>query len=264
MYETILYSVLSVGAIALVFGLILGFSAKKLSVKPDVRVDQIFNILPGANCGGCGFPGCAVFAENVASGKASHLGCPPAGPEGAMKIAEFLGIDADEINKNSAYVKCRGTDDNIKRNYYYDGPKSCVAASQLAAGSNKSCTYGCIGLSSCENVCLFGAIEIVNSVAVINKNKCTACGKCVAVCPKNLIEITNDANRIRVLCNSRDKGKLVRENCRAGCFGCNICQNNCETGAITVSNNIASIDYDKCTMCMKCVDKCPAKSIKAV
>ena len=262
MFESILYPILSVGSLALVFGLVLGFSAKKFAVESDPKVDRIINVLPGANCGGCGYPGCAVFAERVVQGEASYRGCPPGGASAAVEIAKHLGIEATATNRKVAFIKCSGSNDNIKRNYIYDGPKSCVSASQLATGGNKTCRYSCIGLASCKNACPFGAIKIVDSIAVVITEKCSACGKCVTVCPKNLIEIVPDISKVRVLCNSRDKGRLVRENCRAGCIGCNLCQKQCTAGAITVEDNVAHIDYEKCTLCGECVDKCPSKVIK--
>ena len=264
MLESILYPVLTVSALALVFGIILGFSAKKFAVESDPNAKWIINVLPGANCGGCGYPGCAVFAERVASGEASYNGCPPGGESVAAEIAKHLGIDASPSNRKVAFVKCKGTNDNIKRSYIYDGPKSCVSASQLATGGNKSCEYSCIGLGSCQNACPFGAIAMIDSVAVILREKCTACGKCLSACPKNLIEIVPDKSRVRVLCNSRESGSLVRAHCRAGCIACKICQKVCKQGAIAVEDNIARIDYEKCVLCMECVAKCPMKTIKAM
>ena len=264
MLESILYPIICVGALALVFGAILGLSAKKFAVESDPKVDRIISVLPGANCGGCGFPGCAVFAANVAKGDASYRGCPPGGASTAVEIAKFMGIEATASNRKVAFIKCSGSNDNIKRNYIYDGPKSCVSASQLATGGNKTCRYSCIGLASCKNACPFGAIKIVDSIAVVITEKCSACGKCVTVCPKKLIEIVPDKSKVRVICNSRDKGRQVRENCRAGCIGCNICQKQCPAGAITVEDNVAHIDYEKCTLCMECVNKCPSKVITVV
>ena len=264
MFESVLYPVITVSALALVFGIILGFSAKKFAVESDPNAKWIISVLPGANCGGCGFPGCAQFAERVAKGEASYNGCPPGGESTAAEIAKHMGIDASPVNRKVAFVKCRGTNDNVKRNYIYDGPKSCVSASQLATGGNKSCAYSCIGLGSCQNACPFGAIEMADGVAVIAREKCTACGKCLSVCPKNLIEIAPDKSNVRVLCNSRESGALVREHCRAGCIACKICQKVCAHGAITVEDNIARIDYEKCALCMECVKKCPMKTIKAL
>jgi len=264
MLNAILFPILSVGGLALLFGIILGFSAKKFAVESDPKVDRIIKVLPGANCGGCGFPGCSVFAERVVTGDASYRGCSPGGPSTAAEIASEMGIDAAPFSRKVAFIKCNGSEDNIKRNYKYDGPKSCVSASQLATGGNKTCSYSCIGLESCKNACQFDAIKMVDSIAVVISEKCTACGRCVKACPKNLIEIVPEKSTVRVLCNSRDKAKAVRENCRAGCIGCMLCQKNCKEGAITVVDNIAHIDYEKCTQCMECVNKCPSKAIKII
>jgi Na+-translocating ferredoxin:NAD+ oxidoreductase RNF subunit RnfB len=261
MIENIIYPIIAIGGLSLIFGLLLSFSAKKFAVNVDPKVKEIINILPGVNCGGCGFAGCAVFAEAVANEQASYKGCPAGGNDAAEKIAQTMGIEAVSSVRKVAFVKCMGIDSNVKRNYIYDGPKSCVAASQLATGGNKSCTYSCIGLESCKNACQFGAIKMVDSIAVIDGKKCTACGKCIAACPKNLIEIAPEYS-MRVLCNSKDIGRVTRRNCRAGCMGCSICQKLCEAGAITIENNIAHIDYDKCTLCKACVEKCPTKAIK--
>jgi len=262
--QDIIYPVLSVGGLAIVFGVILGFSAKKFYVENDPRVDNIVTILPGANCGGCGYPGCARFAEMVVAGNAKYNGCPPAGAEAATKIAKVLGIDASVSARKVAFVKCNGSTDNVKKNYNYDGPQSCVSASQLATGGNKACTYSCIGLASCQNACPFDAIKMVDSIAVIDEKKCTACGLCVSACPKKLIDIVPEKSKVRVLCQSRDKGKVVRDNCRAGCIACNLCVKACTEGAITVENNVATIDYDKCTLCLACIAKCPTKAIKVM
>ena len=261
MIESILFPILSIGGLSLVFGALLGFSAKKFAVKTDPEVEKIKNILPGVNCGGCGFAGCAVFAEAVVSKDASYKGCPAGGGTTATKIAEIVGINPSVSSRKVAFIKCHGMDSNVKRNYIYDGPKSCVAASQLATGGNKSCTYSCIGLASCKNVCVFDAIDMIDSIAVVNSAKCTACGRCITVCPKKLIEIVPDNSKVRVACHSEDKGRLVKINCRAGCIGCTLCQRSCKEGAITVANNIARIDYEKCTQCLECVNKCPTRAI---
>ena len=264
MLESILFPIICVGGLALVFGVILGFSAKKFAVESDPKVDKIINVLPGANCGGCGYPGCAVFAERVVNGEANYRGCPPGGSSAATEIAKQMGVDAAPTSRKVAFIMCNGTNDNIKRNYIYDGPKSCVSASQLATGGNKTCTYSCIGLESCKNACPFNAIKMVDSIAIVIEKRCTAFGKCVKVCPMKLIEIVPEKSKVRVLCNSRDKVRLVKENCRAGCFGCNLCQKVCPEDAITVADNIAHIDYSKCTLCMECVNKCPSKAIKVM
>jgi len=264
MLESILYPVLSIAGLSLLFGALLGFSAKKFAVKVNPRVEEINDVLPGVNCGGCGFPGCAVFAEAVAEDKASYKGCPAGGASTAAQIAKTMGIESVSSNRKTAFIKCNGMDDNVKRNYIYDGPVNCVAASQLATGGNKSCRYSCIGLASCKNACPFDAIQIIDSIARVDAKKCTACGRCIPACPKKLIEMVPESAKIRVVCNSRDKSRLVRTNCRAGCIGCTLCAKACDVGAITVTDNIAHIDYTLCTSCLKCVDKCPAKVIKVV
>jgi Na+-translocating ferredoxin:NAD+ oxidoreductase RNF subunit RnfB len=261
MIENIIYPIIAIGGLSLIFGALLGFSAKKFAVNVDPKVKQIVNILPGVNCGGCGFPGCAGFAEAVAKETASYNGCPVGGASAASQIAKTLGIDAQDTGRKVAYIKCGGIDSNVKRNYIYDGPKSCVAASQLATGGNKACTYSCIGLASCKNACPFDAIKITDSIAEVDITKCTACGKCVAVCPKKLIEIVPEKNKVRVCCNSKDIGRVVRRNCRAGCIGCGICVKTCSFEAITIVDNIACVDYTKCTSCRACVNKCPSKAI---
>jgi electron transport complex protein RnfB len=264
MLESILIPVLCVGGLALIFGLILGLSARKFAIEPDPDVERIISVLPGANCGGCGFPSCGMFAQRVVNGDAAYNGCPAGGADTAAEIARQIGVDADAPSRKVAFIKCNGSNDNIRINYIYDGPKSCVAASQLATGGNKSCSYSCIGLESCKHACPFGAIKMSRGIAVVIREKCTACGKCVSICPKSLIEIVPDKSKVRVLCNSSDKGKTVRINCRAGCIACGICQKTCREGAVSLENNIAKIDYEKCTLCGECVTKCPTKTIKAV
>jgi len=260
----ILYPALSIALLSLFFGALLGFSAKKFAVKTDPKIESIIKFLPGVNCGGCGFPGCSGFAEAVANETASYRGCPAGGASAANAIAKTMGIDPTVSNRKIAVIKCNGREDCVKRNYFYDGPRNCLAASQLATSGNKSCSYSCIGLASCKHACPFDAIKIVDSIAIVDRKMCTACGKCVAACPKHLIEIVPDKSNIRVLCNSRDKGRVVKMNCRAGCIGCKLCQMACEFGAITVEDNVARINYDKCTLCRKCVDKCPSKAIKVM
>jgi len=263
MFEGIIVQVLSIGGLALVFGGLLGFSAKRFAVKVDPRVGKIVDVLPKVNCGGCGFANCSLFAEAVIQESASYKGCPAGGPSAANEIAKTMGVDPVASERKAAFIKCHGVDANVKRNYIYDGPKSCIAASQLATGGNKSCTHGCIGLFSCQNICPFDAVSIDDGLAVIDGRKCTACGKCVPVCPRNLIEIMPEKSSIRVMCNSHDPGKVVRANCRAGCIGCAICQKVCPEGAIVMDNNLAKIDYGKCAGCMACVNKCPVKTIVA-
>jgi Na+-translocating ferredoxin:NAD+ oxidoreductase RNF subunit RnfB len=264
MYLDILLPALSIAALALILGGLLGFSGKKFHVEVDPTVEKIQSVLPGVNCGGCGFAGCSLFAESVTTGKAAYNDCPVADDDAAAEIAGIMGIDPTVANRKVAFVKCNGAHENVKRNYIYSGPKSCIAASLLAGGGNKSCTYSCVGLESCKHACMFDAVVMFEDIAYINSEKCVGCGKCVDVCPKNLIEMVYDKSKVRVMCNSKDKGKLVRENCRAGCIGCSLCKKNCPEDAITIEDNIAVVDYEKCTSCMACINKCPTKSIQYI
>jgi len=248
--------------LACLFGGLLGFTSIKFYVEVDPQVDAIMGILPGVNCGGCGFAGCGQFAASVASGTAEYGGCPVAGADAAVEIAAVMGVEASVADKKIAFIKCNGIDDNVKRIYDYSGLTSCIAASQLAMGGSKACAFACIGLEDCKRACPFDAVKIMDSVAEIDEEKCVACGKCIAACPKGMIDMVYEKAKVRVMCNSKDKGKDVREKCKAGCIGCMLCKKNCPEEAIIIENNLAIIDYDKCTSCGACVAKCPTKCIK--
>jgi Na+-translocating ferredoxin:NAD+ oxidoreductase RNF subunit RnfB len=261
---TIVFSVAILGALAAVFGLGLGYAGVKFQVPEDERVALVRGFLPGANCGGCGYPGCDGLASAIAAGEAATNACPVGGDEIAAAIAEVMGVKAVTGEKKAAFVKCGGSKLNSKYNYEYAGLNSCLAASQLTNAGAKACRYGCIGAGSCANACKFGAITFADGLAVIDSEKCTSCGLCVSACPKNLVELVPVKSAVKVRCNSGDNGKTVRANCPAGCIGCKICEKACAAGAIKVENFLAKIDYDKCTNCGECAKKCPNKTIKAV
>ena len=258
----VLVPILSIAGLALLFGGLLGFATKKFYVEVDPKVGQIMELLPGVNCGGCGFAGCGQFADSVAKGVAGYGDCPVAGEATSMEIAAVMGVEAQATGRKIAFVKCNGIDDNVKKNYDYSGLKNCVSAAQLALGGNKACSHACIGLDSCKEACPFDAIAMVDGVSVIDEDKCVACGKCIEACPKGLIDMVYEKAKVRVMCNSKDKGKDVREKCSAGCIACTLCKKNCPEDAIIIENNIAIVDYDKCTSCRACVEKCPTKCIK--
>ena len=249
-----------VGGTGLIIGVALGIAGRIFEVDTDEKEIAIRELLPGNNCGGCGYAGCDSLAKAIASGEAPITGCPVGGGEVASSIGEVMGETA-EVVKYTAYVKCSGNKDVAETKFKYMGPKSCREAS-VVSGGPKACQYGCVGFGSCVEVCEFDAIHIENGVAVVDKEKCVACGKCIKQCPKHLIEIVPYDNMIRVACNSKDKGKDVKEACKSGCIGCKLCEKVCESDAIHVENNIAHIDYDKCTKCGKCAEKCPAKIIE--
>ena len=257
----IVIAILVLGSIALVAALVLFGVSKKFAVEEDPRLGQVGEILPGANCGGCGFAGCDALAKAIAAGDAPVGACPVGGQPVADKIASIMGVEADAGEKQVAFVKCAGTCDKAKSKYKYSGNEDCVSAMSVPGGGPKACSFGCTGFGSCVKVCDFDAIHVINGVAVVDKEKCVACGKCVATCPKSLIELVPYAAPHKVQCSSKEFGKAVKEVCSAGCIGCKMCTRVCEADAITVENNIAKIDYSKCTGCGKCAEKCPAKII---
>lgn len=258
--NTVIFSIISIGGLGIIFGIILGIAAKKFAVEQDPNIPIVRESLPGANCGGCGFAGCDAFAEAVVTGKAKVNGCPVGGAAVADKIASILGVEASSGEKMVAFVKCKGTCDKSIDKYEYYGVQDCSMASNLAGGA-KGCSYGCLGLGSCVKACSFDALHIVDGVAIVDKEKCVACGQCVTACPKALIEIIPYKNEVHVACNSKDNGKIVKSNCQTGCIGCKICEKNCEFDAVHVENFVAKVDYSKCTGCGVCTEKCPTNAI---
>ena len=258
---SILFPVLSVGGMGVVFGACLGVASEVFKVEEDPRIGQVLECLPGANCGGCGFPGCGGCASAIVAGTAPVNACPVGGAAVAEKVGAIMGVAASSAEPVAAFVKCGGTCDKAKNKYDYFGIDDCNMAVQLAGQGAKSCSYGCLGLGSCKKACAFGAIEIVDGVAVIDKDKCVACGKCVSTCPKHIIELLPAKKKVKVQCSSKDMGKNVIPNCSVGCIACKICEKNCKFDAIHVENNIARIDYSKCKDCGLCAMKCPKNVI---
>lgn len=250
-----------VGIVGLVIGILLGIAAKAFEVPVDEKEIQVRELLPGNNCGGCGYAGCDGLAKAIALGEAPVSGCPVASAEIHAKIGDVMGKAADVSERKVAFVKCNGTCDKTNVKYNYTGISDCKKLALIPGHGEKVCSYGCMGYGSCVRACAFDAIHVVNGIAVVDKEKCVACGKCISECPNNLIEFVPVSATCKVECNSNDKGKDVNAACSVGCIGCMMCVKVCESGAVTVSNNLAHIDYSKCTHCGKCAEKCPRKII---
>ena len=256
----IVWAVVWFAVMGLVLGIVLAFAAKIFAVKVDPRIEEVQDCLPGANCGGCGFSGCSALAQAIVEGKASPTVCNAAEDDAIEKISGIMGITTEGRVRMRAQVMCSGTHEHAQKKYIYEGADNCIAAARLGGG-DKLCPNGCIGLGSCADVCKFDAIHIENGVAAVDYHKCAGCGVCVVSCPKNIITLIPYDSKHWVGCASLDKGAQVRKYCDVGCFGCKLCEKACEFDAIKVENNLASIDYTKCTGCDKCVDACPRKII---
>jgi len=261
--NTILYAVLILGAIAVIFGLILAFAAKIFEVKVDPRLPEIQASLAGANCGGCGYPGCAGCAEAILSGKAPINACAPAGAEGAAKIAAIMGLTAPTGDKQVAHVICNGGD-ACNRNYEYVGVPSCLAATKVAGGPT-ACQFGCLGFGECVKACKFDAIHINDrGVAEVDKEKCTNCGACREACPRKLIVEVPYKQKVFVNCSNKERGPAVTKVCANSCIACGMCERTCKFDAIHVVNNVAVIDYAKCKNCKMCTKVCPRNAIEPI
>jgi RnfABCDGE-type electron transport complex B subunit len=260
----IVLTVVIVGVTGCLLGFFLCFASEKFKVEVDERETAIINVLPGNNCGGCGYAGCSGLAAAVVKGEAPVNGCPVGGAPVAAKVGEIMGVEAEDGEKMVAFVKCAGNCEKANKNYEYSGVEDCQAMAFVPGGGPKACKYGCMGYGSCVKACPFDAIHIVDGIAVVDKEACKACGKCVATCPNHLIELVPYSSTQLVQCSSKDKGKDVMSVCSVGCIACHLCEKNCPAEAITVEDNIAHIDQSKCTHCGLCAEKCPKKIILSV
>ena len=256
----IIWSIVALGGLGAAFGIMLAVASKKLAVKKDERVAAVRENLPGANCGGCGFPGCDGFADALVAGKAPVNGCAVMGAPAMKKVAEILGVDAGDTRPKAARIMCLGKEGCVDK-FQYEGAKDCRAAYALVGGF-RTCEFACIGLGTCAKVCKFDAITMdENGIAAIDPMKCTGCGTCVEACPKKSIAVMDLDIDLYAACRNSHKGKEVMQVCSVGCLSCGICAKSCPFGAITMIDNLPHIDYDKCHECRICMDKCPRHTI---
>ena len=262
----IVSSIIVLGIIGLAAAVILYFVAQKFKVEEDTRIDEVTELLPGANCGGCGYPGCRGFAEACVKAETlENMLCPVGGLPTMCKVSEVLGHAVCQASPKIAVVRCNGTCQNRPRTNKFDGAQNCKVASQLYSGET-NCSYGCLGFGDCVVACQFDAIKINPETGIpeVDEEKCTACGACVKACPKKVIELRNKGpkgRRVFVSCVNKDKGGIARKACSAACIGCGKCQKVCPFGAIKVENNLAYIDFELCRSCRKCVTECPTGAI---
>ena len=264
--NTLIFTIITLCVIGVVAAVILYFVAQKFKVEEDPRIDEVEKLLPGANCGGCGFAGCRAMSEAlVTRDNIASLYCPVAGGEVMTSIANFLGKTAPEKAPQVATLLCGGTCQKRPKINHYDGALSCAVVNTFYIGET-GCAFGCIGYGDCVQACKFGAMALnpETGLVEIDPDKCTACGACVKTCPKGLIELRKKwpKNRaIYVACRSKNRGSVVMKVCKAGCIGCGKCAKVCPFGAITIDSYLAYINPDKCKLCRKCVNECPTGAI---
>lgn len=252
---------LFLGLAGLAIGVLLALAAQKFKVLEDPKVAAIISVLPGANCGGCGYPGCVGFAGAAAEGKAPVNGCIVGGNATAEKISEILGVAASAVTPKIAVVYCQGDNEQAVKTAEYSGITDCLALNML--GGNKECTYGCLGLGSCVKACKFGAMYMnEKGLPVVIPEKCTGCGACAKACPRGVIDIIPADKEVHVRCRSYDRGPAVRKYCKVGCIACTACVRACPQKAISMDQGtLAKIDYSLCDNCGICSTKCPVKTI---
>ncbi|MCF0176887.1 MAG: Fe-S cluster domain-containing protein [Bacteroidales bacterium] len=269
MTTTIIWTIAILTVLGGLLAVILFLVAKRFKVEEDPRIDEVEKVMPGANCGGCGFAGCRAFAQScVEAGNLDSNFCPVGGNDTMKKVAEVLGLEVKEKAPMTAVVRCNGSCENRPVINDYDGLKSCRVKAALYSGDT-GCPFGCLGCGDCVAACQFGALSMDTGTGlpVVDQDKCTACGACVKACPKAVIELRNKGPRnmrVFVSCVNKDKGAVARKACKAACIGCGKCAKVCTHEAITVENNVAYIDFTKCKLCKKCVAECPTGAIHAV
>ena len=258
--NNIVFAIIVLALLGLAGGVILVLASKFMAVYEDPRIAQITDCLAGANCGGCGYAGCADYAKAIVKSGAPINKCAPGGAKSTEAISAIMGAEAASGPALHAVVNCNGGNGNCGVRFDYHGIQTCAAAAAVAGGPT-ACSFGCLGYGDCTRACMFDAIHVVNGSAVVDREKCTGCSACMAVCPHHVISMKPMTKTPAVVCSNKDKGPAVNKACKAGCIGCGLCVRNCPSQAITLVNNLAVIDYSKCTACGTCVTKCPKKVI---
>jgi len=249
----------TIGGVGLLCGITLALAARFLAVKEDPRIAELEEILPGANCGGCAYAGCADYAKAIVfSGAAINL-CAPGGHEVLELLSRATGQEADAAHRKVAVVMCGGDDEKAPRKYLYNGVADCTAAAALAGG-DKVCNYGCLGYGSCVRVCPVGAIELKNDLVMVHPELCISCGACVKACPRALIKMVPESQSIHVFCSSRAKGPVAKKACQVACIGCRVC-NKLDGDAFVMDGFLALRDYEKTAEDEQVIEKCPTKCI---
>ncbi len=262
MTEAILTAVISVTAIGLICAVMLVIAAKFMSVPENEKIKKVRECLPGANCGACGYTGCDGYAKALgeAEGVKTNL-CIPGGDKVSRKISDILGVEFQDTVEQVATVRCCGDCNATSKKADYKGIETCKAARMIYGGENL-CTFGCLGYGDCAAACPHDAICIENGIAHIDTRKCSGCGICSKTCPNSLIHMMPDVKRNVITCSNKEKGAVAKQKCRNACIACRKCEKTCPSGAITVRDNLASIDYSKCTNCGACDDVCPVGCIR--
>ena len=250
--------------IAIFCAVLLTVASTFFAVKENEKFAPIRDCLPGANCGACGYSGCDAYAKALANGESTSATlCVPGGKETATAISELLGVEVGVVEERVAYVKCNGNCEAVERKFEYSGQMTCRTANMSYSG-DKSCTFACLGYGDCAKVCPVSAISIKDGVAKVDPTACIGCGLCARTCPNKIIKLLDVSERVTVACSNHDKGASTRKYCKNGCIGCGLCARKCPSEAISIVDNLAVINYSKCTKCGKCAEVCPVKCIHEV
>lgn len=261
MLESILLPVIIVAGIGVGAGVMLALASKFMSIPPDERLEAVRGLLPGINCGACGYAGCDQYAGAIVHDGAPTNKCIPGGDGTSASLSEVLGTTALDVREMVSFVACKGVGGDNKRKMNYEGISTCAAATQLYGG-DLACSFGCLAYGDCAAACPYHAISVDGGVAVVHPELCTGCGLCVRTCPKKLLTLYPLDLPVHVRCSSHEKGANTRKVCTNGCIACQKCVKTCPSEAITMQNNLAFIDVDKCTNCGACIQACPVHVIE--